>query len=135
MNRRIAKKNIKNYLLGVRFSGTRIRNAAKTKAPDFYKLIKEKIRKEREARAEILGITQGLFVGDIVRVKESCYFGYLKGKVTRVHIGLDICDHGSIEVEVIKRDIKKWRWVNPGDLEHFVHFEWENILEVVKEKA
>lgn len=135
MNRRIAKKNIKNYLLGVRFSGTRIRNAAKTKAPDFYKSIKEKIRKEREARAEILGITQGVFVGDIVRVKESCPIGFLKGKVTRVNIGLDIYDHGYIEVEVIERDIKEWCWVNPGDLEHFVHFGWENTLEVVKEKA
>jgi len=133
MNRRIAKKNIKNYLLGVRFSATRIRNAAKTKAPDFYKLIKEKIRNERKARAEILGITQGVFVGDILRVKESCPIGFLKGKVTRVNIGLDIYDHGYIEVEVIERDIKEWCWVKPGEPERFVHFGWENTLEVVKE--
>jgi len=133
MNRRIAKKNIKNYLLGVRFSGTRIRKAAKIKAGDFYKLIKEKIIKERKAAAEFLGITQGVFVGDIVMVKESCPIGYLKGKVTRVNIGLDIYDHGYIEVKVIERNIKEWPWVNPGELEHFAHFRWENTLEVVKE--
>jgi len=133
MNRRIAKKNIKKYLFGANFSDARIRSRAKAKAPDYYRIIKSKIQGEREARAAQLGITQGVFPGDIVQIKNSSSFGYLKGRVTRVDIGLDLCDHGTIEVEVIERDSQSWAWVNPGELEHFVNFNWENNLEIVKE--
>ena len=133
MNRRIAKKNIKKYIFGANFSDARIRSRAKAKAPDYYRIIKSKIQKEREARAAQLGITQGIFPGDIVQIKNSSSFGYLKGRVTRVDIGLDLCDHGTIEIEVIERDSQNWAWVNPGELEHFVHFNWENDLEIVKE--
>jgi len=94
---------------------------------------RNKIKKEREAKAAQLGITQGIFPGDIVQIKKSCSFGYLKGKVIFVSIGFDISDHGAIDVELIERDSKEWSWVNPGEIESFVHFNWENTLEIIKE--
>lgn len=127
MNRRIAKKIFNNYS----FATTRARIAAKAKSPDLYESTMNKIRKEREVRSAQLGITQGIFPGDIVQVKESSWMGHLKGKVTSVIIGLDSSVHGTIEVEVIERDSQKWPWARPGELEHFVHFNWENDLEVV----
>ena len=128
MNRRIAKKILNNYV----FATTRARIAAKAKAPDLYESTKNKIRKEREVRAAQLGITQGIFPGDIVQVKESSRRAHLKGKVTSVLIGLDSSvRRGVIVVEVIERNAKEWPWARPGELEHFVHFNWEKDLEVV----
>lgn len=128
MNRRIAKKILNNYV----FATTRARIAAKAKAPDLYESTKNKIRKEREVRAAQLGITQGIFPGDIVQVKESSSRAHLKGKVTSVLIGLDSSvRRGVIVVEVIERNAKEWPWARPGELEHFVHFNWEKDLEVV----
>ena len=130
MNRRIAKKILNNYS----FATTRARIAAKAKAPDLYESTMNKIRKEREVRAARLGITQGIFPGDIVQVKESSRRAHLKGKVISVLIGLDSSvRRGVIVVEVIERNAKEWPWARPGELEHFVHFNWENDLEVVTE--
>lgn len=132
MNKRIAKKILNNYI----FATTRARIAAKAKAPNLYESTMNKIRKEREVRAAQLGITQGIFPGDIVQVKESSMRAHLKGKVTSVLIGLDSSvRRGVIVVEVIERNAKEWPLARPGELEHFVHFGWENTLEVVKEKA
>ena len=130
MNKRIAKKILNNYI----FATTRARIAAKAKSPDLYESTMNKIRKEREVRAAQLGITQGIFPGDIVQVKESSRRAHLKGKVTSVLIGLDSSvRRGVIVVEVIERNAKEWPWAGPGELEHFVHFDWEKDLEVVKE--
>lgn len=68
-------------------------------------------------------------VGDKVRSKG--HFAGIEGRVTQVDVGVSTEDHGGIEIRVTKVNSKKYNWLKVGDLEHFVHYDWQDSLEII----
>jgi len=64
------------------------------------------------------------------KIRTIGYFEGIEGVVKEVFVGHDIEDHGGITIEVTKVT-EKYNYLKPGDEEHFVHFGWEEHLEVI----
>lgn len=76
-------------------------------------------------------------VGDVVRLKKDCSFYKMgdrfTGKITRIDLWegeLTTQNHGGIEIELITTDSY---YLEPGELEHFAYYGWEEYLELVEE--
>ena len=137
MNKRIAKKIIKRWHSpSHRYCG-RYNKYLKAVSiyPDIDSKTKNDLLKVREDEAKLLGITQGVFPGDIVETNDygTKSFGYIKGRVTDVNIGINIEDHGYIFFDTIDMDKVRWRWLEAGQEESFVHYEWTKYLQIVKD--
>lgn len=68
-------------------------------------------------------------IGD--KVKTIGYYKGIEGIVSRVDKGVSTEDHGTIEIRVTKVNTKKFKWLKVGDLEHFVHFDWQDNLTII----
>jgi hypothetical protein len=73
-------------------------------------------------------------VGDLVRFNKNSFF-YKKGdrflgRVTRLTEGVDVENHGTIEVLLL--ECPKY-YLSVGEYEHFVHFNWQKDLEIVEQ--
>lgn len=69
-------------------------------------------------------------IGD--RIRTIGTFKGIEGIVTKIEEGYDTSDHGTIEIRVDRiTDPDEYSWLEPGDLEHFVHYNWEKDLEIV----
>ena len=73
-------------------------------------------------------------VGDLVRFNKNSVF-YKKGerfigRVKNIQVGTSIEEHGSIEVELLK--CEKY-YLPVGEMEHFVHFNWQKDLEIIED--
>jgi hypothetical protein len=75
-------------------------------------------------------------VGDFVRFKEGSYFydtgDRILGRVINVVEGIDDSDHGAIDVVLVKADSY---YLDVGEIENFVHYNWQKHLEIVDEKS
>jgi len=68
-------------------------------------------------------------IGD--KVKTIGFYKGITGVVTDVVPGFDVENHGFIDIQVIKADPK--HNLAPGDIDNFVHFNWEKAMKVIKE--
>ena len=76
---------------------------------------------------------QMIEVGSRVRAKGALQG--LEGLIVRVREGTSRENHGTIEVKVTNISVpENYSWLKVGDLEHFVHFEWQDALELIPNK-
>lgn len=68
-------------------------------------------------------------IGDKVR---TTYESDVEGVVTNILTGKNIEDHGFVEIQVTK--VHKSSYLKVGDFEDYVHFGWNNSLEIIEEK-
>lgn len=75
-------------------------------------------------------------VGDFVRFKHDTYFykngDRILGRVIKVVEGINDEDHGAIDVVLVKADSY---YLDVGEIENFVHYNWQKHLEIVDEKS
>ena len=74
-------------------------------------------------------------VGDYVRFREGSYFhgkgDRFVGRVVKVAEGTSDEDHGAIDV--ILTECENY-YLDVGEIENFVHYNWKKHLEIVEEK-
>jgi len=63
------------------------------------------------------------------KVRSRCHYG-IEGVVTKIRPGVSTTDHGMIVIRstAIKNPCP---WHSVGSEEHFVHYQWEKILEII----
>ena len=75
-------------------------------------------------------------IGDYVRFREGSYFhetgDRFVGRVVKVAEGTSDEDHGAIDVILTKCENY---YLDVGQIENFVHYNWQKHLEIVDEKS
>ena len=55
----------------------------------------------------------------------------IEGIVLSIKKGFSVENHGIIEVKVTKIP-QRQKYVSVGDIEHYVHYEWQNYIKVIE---
>jgi preprotein translocase subunit YajC len=57
--------------------------------------------------------------------------GGIEGVILSIKKGSSVENHGTIEVRITKIP-KQQKYVSVGDIEHYVHYDWQNYIRVIE---